>query len=261
MREMQREFLMLKLYYNWRSTSSRRVRIALHEKGLEWEGVHLNTSYKHENYEPWYTAMNPYGVVPTLDHDGHIVSESNVINEYLEDTFPDMPLRPADAHERARMRIWLIRSENEAHDAINPISEVKRRVRREAMSKDDYLAHIRACPHPGRRALKEGRVINGISDSVIEVSHQRLAWLMDRIEQELAEGPWLAGSTYSLADIAMAPFIERFIANDIPEVADMATRLPRAHDWWARLEARPAYQHVMAMTNPDATDPFGEVAI
>lgn len=252
---------MLKLYYNWRSTSSRRVRIALHEKGLEWEGIHLNTSYAHQNYEPWYVALNPYGVVPTLDHDGRIVSESNVINEYLEDSFHDVPLRPTEPHERARMRIWLIRSENEAHDAINPISTIKRQVRREARSRDEYLAHVGACPHPGRRALKEDRILNGIPETVIAVSHQRLAWLMERIELELEDGPWLAGSTYSLADIAMAPFIERFIANDIPEVADMATRLPRTARWWARIEERPAYRYVMSMTNPDASDPFGEVAI
>jgi glutathione S-transferase len=252
---------MLKLYYNWRSTSSRRVRMALHEKGLEWEGVHLNTSYKHENYEPAYVKLNPLGVVPTLEHDGKAIHESNVINEYLDDTFPDPPLRPSDAFERAKMRIWLVRSENEAHDSINPISYKKREVRRGKFKEGEYLGHMEDCPHPGRRALKISRVLHGIPDNVVATSHERIGYLMDQIEAALADGPWLAGSVFSLADISLAPFIERFEANKVPETADMERRLPRSADWWARLQERDSYKFVMSMTNPDPSDPYGDVAI
>jgi glutathione S-transferase len=104
-------------------------------------------------------------------------------------------------------------------------------------------------------------VLHGVPDNVVSVSHERIDYLMHQIEDALAEGPWLAGSSYSLADISMAPFIERFEANKIPEVAGMETHLPRSAEWWGRLSARPSYQFVMAMTNPDESDPFGEVAI
>ena len=246
----------LKLYYEWRSTSTRRVRIVLHEKGLDWEGLHIEKGEEYENYLPWYVKLNPLGVVPTLVHGEKVIIESNVINEYLEDTFPEVRLRPDDAYEKARMRAWLIRSENEAHDAINPISERARGVRKVRFTKEQLLKQVSACPQPGRRALKADRVLNGIPDSVIETSHLHIAWILDEMERSLGDGPWLAGSTYSLADIAMAPFMERFVANGIPDVDDMETRLPLTADWWARLEARPSYQFVMSMKSPDEADPF-----
>ncbi len=251
----------LKLYYEWRSTSTRRVRMVLHEKGLDWEGLHIEKGEENENYLPWYAKLNPLGVVPTLIHGDHVIIESNVINEYLEDTFPEVPLRPDSPYEKARMRVWLIRSENEAHDAINPISERARAPRKARFTKEQQLELVKACPHPGRRALKVGRVMNGIPDSVIETSHLRIAWLLEEMERSLEDGPWLAGSTYSLADIAMAPFMERFIANDIPETQDMETHLPLTADWWVRIEARPSYQYVMSMKSPDAADPFRDRAI
>jgi glutathione S-transferase len=252
----------LKLYYEWRSTSTRGVRIVLHEKGLDWVGFHLQKAEEADGYQPWYAALNPLGVVPTLIHGDKVIIESNVINEYLEDTFPEVPLRPENPYEKARMRVWLIRSENEAHDAINPISERVRAVRKaQQFNKELLLKQVSACPHPGRRALKISRLEHGIPDEVIETSHQRLAWLLDQMEQSLSDGPWLAGSGYSLADIAMAPFMERFVANGIPEVEGLEDRLPLTADWWKRIQARPSYQFVMSMTSPDETDRFREQQI
>ena len=106
---------MLKLYHWWSSTCSRRVRIGLAAKGLEWESVYVNLRTM-ENLEPWYVKLNPNGVVPTLDHDGRIVIESNFILEYLDDVWPDVPLRPEDPYERARMRIWMDKFEHVLHD-------------------------------------------------------------------------------------------------------------------------------------------------
>jgi hypothetical protein len=50
--------------------------------------------------------------------------------------------------------------------------------------------------------------------------------------------------------------MERFIANGIPEIEELVTRLPLTADWWARFEARPSYQFVMSMKSPDEADPF-----
>ncbi|XP_024532091.1 uncharacterized protein LOC112346743 [Selaginella moellendorffii] len=79
--------------------------MCLAEKGLPWESVHVDI-FRFENYEPAYTKLNPKAVVPTLDHDGRILIESNVILEYLEDQFPQVRLRPEDAYECAMMRLW-----------------------------------------------------------------------------------------------------------------------------------------------------------
>ncbi len=102
---------MLKLYHGATSTCSKRVRICLAEKGLDWESVHIDLS-RRENLDPEYLRLNPNGVVPTLIHDGRVLYESNFIIEYLDEEFPDVPLRPKDPYERARMRIWMDRIEH-----------------------------------------------------------------------------------------------------------------------------------------------------
>ena len=84
---------MLTLFHFWDSTCSMKVRFALAEKALPWESRHVDL-FRFENWTPDYARLNPKGVVPTLVHDGHAITESNVILEYLEDCFPTSPLRP-----------------------------------------------------------------------------------------------------------------------------------------------------------------------
>src|ERR1043165_1729709 len=97
---------MLTLYHYWSSVCSQKVRMCLTEKGLRWESKHVDI-LAFENYEPACTSLNPKAVGPTLDHDGHVLIESNIILEYLEDVFPNhTPLRPAAPFERSVMRLW-----------------------------------------------------------------------------------------------------------------------------------------------------------
>src|SRR5262249_44737572 len=59
-----------------------------------------------EQKSPWYLALNPNGIVPTLQHGARVVWESNVITEYIDDVFPGARLYPADAWERAQAKMW-----------------------------------------------------------------------------------------------------------------------------------------------------------
>ncbi len=99
---------MLELYHFEPAANSMKPMLALNEKGLDWTSRRLNADGKRwEQYSDWFLAINPDGQAPTLVHDGRVVIESTVINEYLEDAFPDaIPLRPADPLCRAEMRIW-----------------------------------------------------------------------------------------------------------------------------------------------------------
>ena len=110
----------LKLYHQWTSTCSKRVRITLAEKNLDWESHHIDLR-ELEHLEPWYIKLNPEGVVPTLEHDERILTESNFIIEYLDEVFPDIPLRPDDYYERWKMRNWMHRFETILHKNINTI--------------------------------------------------------------------------------------------------------------------------------------------
>ena len=96
---------MLELYHSGLTTCSKQVRHCLREKGLPYKSRYIEL-WRYENLSPDYLKLNPNGVVPTLVHDGVPIINSFCINEYIEDVFPDPPLRPADPHERARMRYW-----------------------------------------------------------------------------------------------------------------------------------------------------------
>lgn len=93
------------LYTYWRSSAAYRVRIGLELKALAWEArpVHLVRDGG-QQHGAGYAALNPQQLVPTLQHEGHVLTQSLAILEYLDETFPQVPLLPADAVGRARVR-------------------------------------------------------------------------------------------------------------------------------------------------------------
>jgi Glutathione S-transferase, N-terminal domain len=72
-----------------------KVRIALSEKRIPWEPIYVNLRAV-EHKTPEFLALNPYGKVPVLLDEGAVIYESTVVNEYLEDRFPEPPLMPTD---------------------------------------------------------------------------------------------------------------------------------------------------------------------
>ena len=94
----------LKYYHAEPLANSLKSMLPLFEKGLAFESVYVNL-HKFEQHQPWFVAINPDGQVPVLDHDGTIITQTSVINEYLEDAFPELPpLRPNTPVGNARMR-------------------------------------------------------------------------------------------------------------------------------------------------------------
>jgi maleylpyruvate isomerase len=93
----------MKLHDYWRSGAAYRVRIALAWKNLDYEAVShdLRTGAQRA---PTYLAQNPQGLVPTIEHDGLVLSQSPAILEWLEERYPDPPLLPRDAADRALVR-------------------------------------------------------------------------------------------------------------------------------------------------------------
>ena len=243
---------MLKLYHFWSSTCSKKVRITLAEKGLDWESHHIDLGPKQENTEPWYVKLNPNGVVPTLDHDGRIIIESNVITEYLDDVFPDVRLRPEGAYGRAQMRIWLDRTEHVVHRNVNMISFNRRFLPRLAEKSDaEKEAVINRMPNPERRREMLRRLRAGVSVDDETHAEAAIAGVMDMMETQLGRTPWLAGEEFSLADICITPFIERFGANELTALIDWRSR-PAVGDWWRRIRSRPSYDEGMNFPNPAA---------
>ena len=87
---------MIELYHNDMSVCAQKVRFTLAEKKLAWDSHHMNLRAG-DQQKPEYLKLNPNALVPTLVDDGTVIIESTVINEYLDDAYPDLPLRPAAA--------------------------------------------------------------------------------------------------------------------------------------------------------------------
>jgi maleylacetoacetate isomerase len=96
---------MIRLYDYFRSSAAYRVRIALNLKGLAFECVYVHLSRGGgEQFRPDYVKLNPQALVPTLDDDGTVLTQSLAIVEYLDETTPEPRLLPDDPAGRARVR-------------------------------------------------------------------------------------------------------------------------------------------------------------
>jgi glutathione S-transferase len=116
------------------------------------------------------------------------------------------------------------------------------------------MAAAERCPNPMIARRLKRRLAVGVSPEEEEDAYAKLDYMLDQMELTLGRGPWLAGSEFSLADIAMAPMINRIEVLARPEMI-AASRRPRIADWWRRIQARPAFQEAFAFQNPDAADP------
>jgi glutathione S-transferase len=197
---------MIKLYTFPPSTNSRKVRIALIEKGLEFERISIDLT-KREQKNPDYLKVHPFGQIPALDDEGFVVYDSTIINEYLEDEYPYPPLMPSDSEGRARAR--MMEDFRDAH--FNP-----------------YFVHI----------IQESRKPEAERDNQrIENAKDEITKAFDRIEAELQGRDYLTGA-FSLADVAFMANIELL---DRFAIAVDPVKYKNTVGWIARLKARPSF--------------------
>jgi glutathione S-transferase len=236
----------VQLYHHHTSVCAAKSRLALEEKGVAWEGtlVDLRAS---QQYRPEYLAMNPFGLVPVLVHDGHVIPESTVINEYVDEVFDGPALRPADPHRRAQMRMWTRMNDENVHAATGVITSSI--AFRHQAKHDDQVGHIL---DPYKKDRKTASVASGLDNPHFRTALHRIDILLGQIEEALGgTGPgqalagggpeWLVGD-YSLADIGFASYITRF---DHLKLEFLWSERPRVRAWYGRLKARPAYQRAI----------------
>lgn len=225
------------------STCSQKVRMALAEKGLPWTDRVISFE-QGEHLSDWYLKLNPNGVVPTLLHDGSVIRDSSVINEYLEDVFPDKPLRPEGPLERARMREWRQYIDEVPTEAIRYPSFNAHFVRLTAsMTDEQFERHVSRLPLRKHFYQRMGRT--GFSKSEVDAALERLRQTVERMQNSLCESEWLANDAFTLADVSIMPTIVRM---DDLGLSHLWSDLPRVKDWYARIQKRASF----AATYPPA---------
>jgi glutathione S-transferase len=226
--------------------------VLLHEKSLPFRGRYVDV-LAFEQYQPGFldasreTQLNQEGEGPVLLHDGKQITESLFMLEYLEDAFPETPLRPADALGHARILAWA-RFINEVFmPAVN------------TLGCHTYLAphfkgRSRAALEPvleriPMKFLQDGwrlALTDGYAAEMLEDSERKLVASVRRIEDALAKSEWLVGSTYSLADIDAFAICNSLSTLTPGIVNDAAT--PRLVDWLKRIRARPAVRAALGVS-------------
>ena len=174
---------MLKLYNYFRSSASFRVRIALNLKGLPYEyaAVHL-TKGGGEQFAPAFRALNADALIPVLDDDGVVLTQSLAIIEYLDETRPEPPLLPADPVERAYVRAFALTIACEIHplDNLRVLRYLVRNLGVNEEKKNEWYRHW---------------------------VEQGLAALENQVVAEQRSGRHVLGDAVTLADVVLVPQI------------------------------------------------------
>jgi glutathione S-transferase len=230
---------MITLYHGLASTCSKKVRMCLYEKGIRFESRLLNLQ-KFEQHRPDYLVLNPNGVVPTLVHDGRPIVESSIIVEYLDDAFPTRPLRPVEPYWRAQVRLWLKFSDDVAYNAVYaPTWMILSSKAMSGFTDEERQQVIARIPQPERRKRWEQVSSGGFSEDELQSAADKMLLCLDRSEQSLASGDFLVNGEFSLADIAMIPFIDR-MTKLRPEIFD-GGKYPKLVSWYDRMKSRTSF--------------------
>jgi glutathione S-transferase len=199
----------IKLYDFRTSPNCQRVKVVLEEKKLAYELIPIDLNKK-EQKRPEFLKLNPYGKVPVLVDGDTVLYESCIINEYLEEKYPQPPLMPQDPAARAKIRILI-----------------------------DYgLNHLNAPYQKLREALGKNEAERDREE--VESSKKQLKGLLARFESDLGDRPYLAGD-FSLLDAALIP---RFLRLEAMGVLPDSS-FPRLERYLQRMKQRASVQVIL----------------
>ena len=233
----------LHLYHHGSSACAAKVRFALAEKALPWVGHYVDI-LSGEQFKPEFLALNPKAVVPVLVHDGAVIVESTVICEYVEEAFPARSIYPTAPLERARVREWTKAVDEELHPACSAITYVVSHrhtiLRNGAGSFEEFLARG-AREGSAARTLKWQWIQLGLEAPDAADKIRLYDSYLHKMEDALRHSDWLVGTAFSMADIAMTPYVNRLASLAMEGLWDNG-RLPRVADWFARVKSRPTFK-------------------
>ncbi len=242
----------LKYYHAEPAANSLKSMLILFEKELEFESVYVDL-HKFEQHSDWFIKINPEGQVPVLEHDGVLITQTSVINEYLEDAFPDGPsMRPADPVGKARMRYWNkfvdehVMNHVSMHGWHRMVGVIAR-----GIESGEFEKLVERIPLPDQRK-KWATARSGFSEADLQNATDKIVYACAKVEQTLGETPWLAGEMCTSADGNFYSMCGMMVERMFPEL-EVAANYPRLVNWRERMEDRPAVRKALGM--PDHTNP------
>ena len=235
----------LHLWHSGLSSCAQRVRITLTEKGLDWESHEIDIA-KNEHATPEYQAINPKGLVPAFVDNGTLLIESCDIIDYLDNTYPNPPLRPSDGSLEAQMPAWLESADKAQKDLKLLSHEFLFRPRKDMSPEevDDFAAK-----HNNESLVefvREWQNCDVLPKEKIDAAVNRMDANFKQIDEAVADQDWILGANLTLADIAWMPNVHRLMLMDWP-----LERYTNLGQWFDRVKERPSYQQALVDWQPE----------
>jgi glutathione S-transferase len=204
----------MKIYGHPMSTCTRKVLVTLAEKGQQAELVLVEFATG-EHKKPAHLARQPFGVIPALDDDGFELYESRAMMRYVDAKFPGVSLTPGDLKSRARMEQWISVEQSYVSPPLMKI--VREKIFKKMMA-------------------------GGAPDlAVVEAERAKLSAALDVLDKALSKDEYLAGSSFSLAEVTFLPYFEYLFP---AESGDLVTSRANLSAWWKRISERPSWKKV-----------------
>lgn len=185
-----------------------RTRLTLLEKGVNFQLTEIDL----QNKPDWFNAISPYGKVPLIEHGDNTLWESTIINEYLDEVFPEPPLMPKDAGQRAIARIWIDFANNKFIPTFYKImlNQELEKQQEFAQALQKYLLFME----------KEG------------------------IGKLSSKGSYWFGECLSLVDLAFYPWFERFPVLEHYRGFALPSECVRLREWWEAMRKRDSVRSI-----------------
>ena len=206
---------MLRLHNFDRSPFGWKVRVVLAEKKVAYEAV----TPENKAESPAFGKLNPFRLTPVLElEDGRTLYESTVINEYLEEAYPEPAMLPKDPYERARVRML----EDTTDQYFYPM-----------------LRDLRGARYEYAPPLLIPKAPEAVDHRMLEEATRKCHEHLARLEKDLGSRAWFGGQVFSLADAALAAPL----TGTLPLLGMLPDpKYPNLAAWARRLVERPSYR-------------------
>ena len=229
---------MLTLYHGRTSVCSLKARLALAEKALNFDSRLL--TLRGDQFEPQYLKLNPNAVVPTLVHDDSVIIELTVIMHYVDDAISRCTANAGRSARTGQSRMITKLMDEYIHTACMTLTfATANRAPLAQMTPQAFAAELAKAPDPKRSEIKRQVVKHGLDSPLAADALRQHVKLLDSIEAATREGPYIAGSSWSLADAAATPYVWRL---DKLKLARMWDYRPGVAAWYDRIRQRSSFK-------------------